>query len=80
MVRNTSHLFITGPQVVKTVTHEDVTTEDLGGADVHTKVSGCAHLALENEIEALQATRTLFDFLPLNNKDRAPRRLKPMRR
>jgi propionyl-CoA carboxylase beta chain len=74
MVRNTSHLFITGPQVVKTVTHEDVTTEDLGGADVHTKVSGCAHLALENEIEALQATRTLFDFLPLNNKDRAPRR------
>lgn len=74
MVRDTSHLFITGPQVVKTVTHEDVTAEELGGADVHTKVSGVAHMAAENEIEALQATRTLFDFLPLNNKDRAPRR------
>jgi propionyl-CoA carboxylase beta chain len=74
MVRDTSHLFITGPQVVKTVTHEDVTTEELGGADVHTKVSGVAHLAADNEIEALQATRTLFDFLPLNNKDKAPRR------
>ena len=74
MVRDTSHLFITGPQVVKTVTHEEVTAEELGGADVHTKMSGCAHLAADNEIEALQATRTLFDFLPLNNKDRAPRR------
>ena len=74
MVRDTSHLFITGPQVVKTVTHEDVTTEDLGGADVHCSKSGVAHLAADNEIEALQATRTLFDFLPLNNKDKAPRR------
>lgn len=50
MVRDTSHLFITGPQVVKTVTHEDVTTEELGGADVHCKVSGVAHLAADNEV------------------------------
>jgi len=74
MVENTSHLFITGPQVVKTVTHEDVTTAELGGAAVHTKISGVAHLSAENEIDALQATRRLFNFLPLNNKEQAPRR------
>jgi propionyl-CoA carboxylase beta chain len=72
MVKNTSHMFITGPNVVKAVTGEDVTQEQLGGAVTHTTKSGVAHLALDNDIEALRAVRTLFDFLPLSNKDTAP--------
>jgi len=69
MVKNTSHMFITGPSVVKAVTNEDITQEQLGGATTHTTKSGVAHLALDNDIEALRAMRTLFDFLPLSNTD-----------
>ena len=63
MVKDTSYMFVTGPNVVKTVTHEDVTSEDLGGAVTHTAKSGVADLALENDIEAMVQTRRLFDFL-----------------
>ena len=68
MVKDTSYLFVTGPDVVKTVTHEEVTQEELGGAKTHTVKSGVAHRASENDIEALHDMRTLFDFLPLSNE------------
>jgi len=67
-VKNTSHMFLTGPEVVKTVTGEDVTLEELGGADIHAKKSGVVHLALENDVEALAMMRRLYDFLPLSNQ------------
>ena len=73
MVKNTSYMFVTGPNVVKTVTHEDVTFEELGGAMTHATRSGVAHFAHENEIECLQAIRKLMSYLPLNNRDDAPR-------
>lgn len=69
MVRGTSYMFVTGPDVVKTVTHEIVTQEELGGADVHTSKTGVADLAFDNDIEALLQTRRLFNFLPLSNRD-----------
>ena len=72
MVKNTSYMFVTGPNVVKTVTHEDVSFEDLGGAITHATKSGVAHLACENEVECLQAVRKLFSFLPSNNTDDPP--------
>lgn len=72
MVRNTSYMFVTGPDVVKTVTHEVVTQEDLGGADTHTKKTGVADLAYNNDIEALMQTRRLFNFLPLSNASGVP--------
>jgi propionyl-CoA carboxylase beta chain len=72
MVRNTSHMFVTGPKVVKTVTHEEVTFEDLGGADTHAFKSGVAHFALESEIEVFEKIRTLLGYLPLNWKDKPP--------
>ena len=72
MVRDSSYLFVTGPDVVKAVTNEKVTFEELGGASVHTKKSGVAHLAFENDIEALSRLREFFDFLPLSNKHAAP--------
>lgn len=72
MVKDTSYLFITGPDVVKAVTNEDVTQEELGGAKTHTSVSGVAHGAFENDIEALLGIRDLFNYLPLSNKDKAP--------
>eukprot|EP00835_Amoeboradix_gromovi_P005768 NODE_581_length_6441_cov_0.484390.p1 type:complete len:337 gc:universal NODE_581_length_6441_cov_0.484390:2604-1594(-) len=72
MVRDTSHLFVTGPDVVKAVTNEVVTFEELGGAKVHTSKSGVAHLAFENDIEALAKVREFFDFLPLSNRDSPP--------
>lgn len=72
MVKRTSFMFVTGPDVVKTVTQEDVTQEELGGAETHTATSGVAHGCFENDINALQGVRELFDFLPLNNKDPAP--------
>ncbi|XP_005099373.3 propionyl-CoA carboxylase beta chain, mitochondrial [Aplysia californica] len=74
MVKNTSYLFITGPDVVKSVTNEDVTQEELGGAKTHTSVSGVAHKAFENDIDALMNLREFFNFLPLSNKDPAPLR------
>ena len=72
MVRDTSYMFITGPDVVKTVTAEEVTQEELGGATVHTKKSGVAHGAYDNDVEMLRAMRTFYDYLPLNNKDGVP--------
>ncbi|HCA78236.1 MAG TPA: methylmalonyl-CoA carboxyltransferase, partial [Bacteroidetes bacterium] len=73
MVKNTSYMFVTGPNVVKTVTHEDVTFEELGGAMTHATRSGVAHFAHENEIDSLQAIRKLMSYLPLNNRDDAPK-------
>jgi len=72
MVRESSYLFITGPDVVKAVTNEDVTQEELGGAKTHTQLSGVAHGAFDNDIEALLGIRDLFNFLPLSNKEHAP--------
>jgi propionyl-CoA carboxylase beta chain len=68
MTRNTSHMFVTGPNVVKTVTHEDVSFEDLGGADTHSQKSGVAHFAFDNEIETLLNVKKLLSYLPLNFK------------
>ena len=73
MVRGTSYMFVTGPQVVKTVTHEDVTFEDLGGADVHASTSGVAHFIAESDPDALQLIRRLLTYLPQNNQDDPPR-------
>jgi len=72
MVRGTSFMFVTGPNVVKTVTHEDVTLDELGGADIHASKSGVAHFACENEIEALQITRKLYSYMPMNNMEDPP--------
>lgn len=74
MVKDTSYMFVTGPEVVKTVTQEEVSAEDLGGAKVHTSKSGVAHAAFENEIDALAKLREFYDFLPLNNKAELPTR------
>lgn len=70
MVRKSSYMFVTGPNVVKTVTHEDVSFEDLGGAETHAAKSGVAHFAFDNEIETLLNVRRLFSFLPSNFMDR----------
>ena len=72
MVKDTSHMFVTGPNVVKTVTHEDVTFEELGGAMVHNSVSGVAHFALENEEQCLLTVRNLVGYLPSNNLEDPP--------
>lgn len=74
MVKDTSYMFVTGPDVVKTVTQEEVTQEELGGAITHTTKSSVADLAFENDIEALIQTRRFFDFLPLNNREQPPTR------
>ena len=74
MVRGVSYMFVTGPNVVKTVTHEDVTFDALGGADVHGGVSGVCHFVHDTEPECLLAVRELFGFLPLNNLEAPPRR------
>ncbi len=73
MVRGTSYMFVTGPNVVKTVTHEDVTMEALGGADAHAGTSGVAHVACASEPECLQHVRDLLHYLPQNNLDAPPR-------
>lgn len=73
MVRGTSFMFVTGPGVVKTVTHEDVDMEGLGGADVHAETSGVAHFAHDTEAESLSAVRRLFRYVPSNNTERPPR-------
>jgi len=72
MVKDSSFMFVTGPDVVKTVTNEVVTQEELGGAITHTTKSSVADLAFENDIEALLATRDFFDFLPLSNREHVP--------
>ncbi len=70
MVKNSSYMFVTGPNVVKTVTHEEVTFEDLGGAETHSVKSGVAHFAFDNEIETLMNVRHLMEYLPLNFRDK----------
>ncbi len=72
MVRGSSTMFVTGPNVVKTVTNEDISAEDLGGAQVHTTVSGVADGAFENDVDALAAVRRLINFLPLSNREKPP--------
>jgi propionyl-CoA carboxylase beta chain len=74
MVKGTSFMFVTGPNVVKTVTHEDVTMEELGGAASHAARSGVAHFACDGEVECLQRIRRLFDYIPSNNMEDPPRR------
>jgi propionyl-CoA carboxylase beta chain len=73
MVRGTSYMFVTGPNVVKTVTHEDVDMEGLGGADVHATKSGVAHFASDSEPDCLAAVRDLLRFIPQNNRELPPR-------
>ena len=72
MVKDSSYMFVTGPDVVKTVTNEVVTAEELGGASTHTKKSSVADAAFENDVEALAEVRRLVDFLPLNNRSKPP--------
>lgn len=74
MVEGSSYMFVTGPDVVKTVTHEEVTFETLGGAVIHTTRSGVADLSFANDVDALLMTRRLVNFLPSNNRDRPPHR------
>ena len=72
MVRGTSYMFVTGPNVVKTVTHEDIDMEGLGGADVHASTSGVAHFARDSEPECLESVRELFQYIPQNNSETPP--------
>ena len=72
MIKDTSYMFLTGPSVVKAVTGEDVSQEDLGGAAVHSKKSGIAHFAAKDEEEGIQTIKTLLSFLPSNNREQAP--------
>ena len=74
MVRGTSSMFVTGPDVIKTVTHEDVTKEALGGADTHAAVSGVAHIVADSDADCLQRIRALLSFFPSNNREDPPRR------
>lgn len=72
MTENTSYMFVTGPKVVKTVTGEDISVEDLGGADVHASKSGVSHFKVENEEEGIMMIRKLLSYLPQNNMEEAP--------
>jgi propionyl-CoA carboxylase beta chain len=72
MVRGTSYMFVTGPNVVKTVTHEAIDMEGLGGADVHAGTSGVAHFACDSELECLESIRQLMRFIPQNNREDPP--------
>lgn len=72
MVENTSYMFVTGPNVVKTVTHEEVTSEELGGASVHSSKSGVAHFTAANEIDAIQQLKKLLSYIPQNCEEKAP--------
>src|SRR5258708_28196193 len=73
MVDRTSYMFVTGPDVIKTVTHEEVTKEQLGGAATHNEISGVAHFEAHDDAECLSMVRELFSFLPSNNVDDPPR-------
>ncbi|HKE60307.1 MAG TPA: acyl-CoA carboxylase subunit beta, partial [Pyrinomonadaceae bacterium] len=73
MVKDTSYMFITGPDVIKTVTHEEVTKEQLGGALTHNRISGVAHFAADSDEEALRMVRELISFMPSNNLEDPPR-------
>ncbi|MFN3305937.1 MAG: acyl-CoA carboxylase subunit beta [Candidatus Kapaibacteriota bacterium] len=72
MVEKTSYMFVTGPKVVKTVLHEEYTSEELGGAEVHASKSGVAHFTAQNDLEALQLVRKLLSYIPLNNSEEPP--------
>ncbi|MEW5925284.1 MAG: acyl-CoA carboxylase subunit beta, partial [Candidatus Zixiibacteriota bacterium] len=72
MVKKTSYMFVTGPNVVKTVTHEQVTSEELGGADTHASKSGVAHFACQNEADAITCLRKLLSYIPQNNLEDPP--------
>ena len=72
MVQDSSYMFVTGPDVVKTVTHETVTAEELGGATTHSSKSGVADLAFENDVDALTKLRQFFNYLPANNREKPP--------
>ncbi|MFZ1429259.1 MAG: acyl-CoA carboxylase subunit beta [Geminicoccaceae bacterium] len=72
MVRDTSYMFVTGPEVVRTVTNETVTQEELGGASTHTARSGVADLSFDNDVQALHEIRRFVDFLPLSNREKPP--------
>ncbi|MSR14238.1 MAG: acyl-CoA carboxylase subunit beta [Gammaproteobacteria bacterium] len=72
MVKDSSYMFVTGPEVVKTVTHETVTAEELGGAISHTTKSGVADLAFDNDVEAILMLRRFYNYLPLNNRETPP--------
>jgi len=74
MVKDSSYMFVTGPEVVKTVTHEEVSAEELGGAVTHTTRSGVADLAFDSDVDALRMLRRFFNYLPLNNRDAPPLR------
>jgi len=73
MVRDTSYMFVTGPNVVKTVTHEDVTFDELGGAETHARISGVAHFVADDEVRCAALLRELVGYIPSNNLDPAPR-------
>src|SRR5215204_4721465 len=73
MVKGTSYMFVTGPEVIRTVTHEQVTKEQLGGATTHNEKSGVAHFAVESDQECILLIRELLSFMPNNNLDEAPR-------
>ena len=72
MVKDSSYMFVTGPEVVKTVTHEDITAEELGGAVTHSTVSGVCDLAFENDVDAIMMLRRFFNYLPLSNREKPP--------
>src|SRR6187549_822266 len=72
MVKDTSYMFITGPDVIKTVTHEEVTFEELGGASIHASVSGVCHVVGENETQTLLLVREVLGYMPQNNMEDAP--------
>jgi propionyl-CoA carboxylase beta chain len=74
MVADTSYMFVTGPDVIKTVTHEDVTKEELGGSMTHNSVSGVGHFIAQDDADCVRMIRELMSFLPQNNRDNAPRR------
>ena len=73
MVKKTSYMFVTGPDVIKTVTHEEVTKEKLGGAETHNQVSGVAHFAAESDEDCISLIRELLSYMPSNNMEEAPR-------
>src|SRR5207245_5190736 len=74
MVKDSSYMFVTGPDVVKTVTHEDVTFEELGGAMTHNTISGVSHFAADNEEHCVQLIRQLLSYIPSNNLAEPPAR------
>src|SRR5690554_6441116 len=74
MVDGTAYMFVTGPDVVKTVTHEEVTKEEIGGADTHARISGVSHFTVPSEEAMMALLRELLSYLPQNNMEEPPRR------